>query len=142
MTSLKCRSIVPSLHKVPLWYFVSGDMIYHGVCGTMQGAWDHDSHLSTDVVAHFNVGGGLGHSSTNYFFTHFMKWLCSLKPKLTGHVKENLQRFKDCFFPSITVLPPYTKHGLSLLHPRYQISSVLPGNLWTVSVTLKALSSK
>lgn len=35
-----------------------------------------------------------------------------------------------------------TKEGLTPLHPRYQISSVLLGNLWTVSVTLKALSSK
>lgn len=54
---------MPSLHKVPLWYFVSDDMIYHGVWH--HGAWDHDSHLSTDIVAHFNVGESLGHSSTN-----------------------------------------------------------------------------
>lgn len=111
--------------------------------GTWQhGTWCHDSHLATNVVAHFNVGGSLGHSSRDSFLTNFMKWHCSLNSPVSR--TRNCRDLKSVSFPALPVLSYHhiTKQGLTLLRPRYQISSVLPGNLWTVSITLKALSSK
>lgn len=127
---------MPSLHRVLLCQPVNGSMI---CCGT----WPCDSQVAANIVAHFPVGGNLGCVSTDAFLTHSMNWHCSLKPKLTNY-KKKLQRFQEYFFPSITsvVLHHITKQGLTLLHPRYQIRSVFPGKVWTVSVTLKAFSSK
>lgn len=107
------------------------------------GVWLCDSQVATNIIALFPVGGSLGQISGDAFLTPSMNWHCSLKPKFTHH-KKKLQRFQDCFFPTITsaVLPHITKQGLTLLHPRYQISSVFPGKVWTGSVTLKAFSSK
>lgn len=107
------------------------------------GTWPCDSQVATNIIARFPVGGSSGHISTEAFLTHSMNWHCSLKPKLTSH-KKKLQRFQECFFTRLTTaaLPHITKYGLTLLHPRYQISSIFPGKVWTVSVTLKAFSSK
>lgn len=120
-------------------YYCASLSIVLFCCGT----WPCDSQVATNIVAHFPVGGSLGHISTEAFLTHSMNRHCSLKPKFISH-KKKLQRFQECFFPSISsaVLPHITKQALTLLHPRYQISSVFPGKLWTVSVTLKTFSSK
>lgn len=125
--------IMPSLHGVPLCCFVTEDTICHGTL-------HHDSCLATKVVAHFNVGGGLSHRSTESFVNHLMKWHCSLKPQLTN-LKKNLQRSGKHFFPSIAsaVLLPYCHicpTAKKACHPRYQISPFPSGNLWLMSVTL------
>lgn len=68
-----------------------------------------------------------------------MKCHRSLKPKLTSHKKKTLQ--KSRVFLSWCD-QHITKQGLPLPHPRYQISTVLIGNLWTVSIKLKAQKLK
>lgn len=65
----------------------------------------------------------------------------ALQPWAKTH-KKKLQRFKDCFFPSITsaVLPHITRAWLyCILDTKL---AVFLGKVWTVSVTLKAFSSK
>lgn len=128
---------MPSLHKAPLCCFVSDNIICRDTWH--HGTWYHDSHLATNIVVCFNAGRSLAHSSPDSFFTHFMKWHCSLQPKLTSHKEKEVQRFEELFFASMTnaVPPPYFKIGLDSA-----TSYTLPGNLWTVSVTFWALSSK
>lgn len=58
--------------------------------------------------------------------------------------RRDCRDLKGVSFPVLPVLTYHhtTKEGLTQLHPRHQISSVLPGTVWTVSVTLQALRSK